>query len=59
MGMKVKFCSCRSCRIGRHRGSRNKAAIRRVMNGARRHWNLLAAQERDEEITAVSIPYTD
>lgn len=59
MSTKVKFCSCRSCRLGRHQGSRNKAAIRRAMNGARRHWNLLTVQERDEEIAAVSIPYTD
>ncbi len=59
MSMKVKFCSCRPCRIGRHLGSRNKARIKRALNGARRHWNLLAAQERDEEITPVSISYTD
>ena len=58
MSATVKFCSCKCCRAGRHYPGR-KVRTRRCLRGARRRWNFLASRERDEEITPVSIPYTD
>lgn len=55
----LKFCSCKRCRAGLHTGKNVRSMVKRVTRSARRKWNLLAVQERDEEITPVSIPYTD
>ena len=56
--LKIKFCSCKACRAGRHRKG-SHAITKSILRGARRRWNLLARQGRDEEISPVSAGYTD
>jgi len=54
-----RFCGCKLCRLGLHRSGYSKAKVKRVIRAARHKDNLLARQQRDEEIGRAGMPYTD
>lgn len=57
MSNHLKFCSCKSCRAGRHRPG-SKAATRRRTRGARHKAKTDLAKGR-EPSKVTSIDYTD
>lgn len=54
----LKFCGCRSCREGMHRGNGRTSIVRRVVRRFRRQTKE-ALRRGEEPPKALSVPYTD
>ena len=54
----IKFCSCESCRTGKHRSAFREARIRRAIKGHRREVKI--ALQKDKELPGpITVGYTD
>jgi hypothetical protein len=54
----LKFCGCRSCREGMHRGKGRDATVKRVARRVR-HLTKLALKNGTEPPAVLSVPFTD
>jgi hypothetical protein len=57
--MKLKFCSCRMCRYGRHRWGNRKMITHMKRSYRHKVKQSLHKFEYDNLPIAISIPYTD
>lgn len=54
----MKFCGCRGCRVGMHRGSWGGAVVRRAVRRFR-HAAKVALKRGDTPDRIAGVPYTD